>query len=197
MGQDFRDPTWLATERQLVERARRGDRAAFGELYSVFAPTIYRQVLLPKLADPASAEDVLAETFISAFSRLSRFSDRGLSIYFWLARIASNKATDLYRSRGRAGRGLANLERLLEPLGQASVQADEDLMRRVDADGLRLRVAGVLERVNPRYRRAIEARFLEGLSRKECAEKLEVKLGTFDVLLLRALRAFRKEWTDG
>jgi RNA polymerase sigma-70 factor (ECF subfamily) len=52
----------------------------------------------------------------------------------------------------------------------------------------------VLERLNDRYRRAIELRFLEELSRESCAAALDVKLGTFDVLLLRALRAFRKDW---
>ena len=52
----------------------------------------------------------------------------------------------------------------------------------------------MLEAINPRYRRAIELRFLEDKSREECAGAMEVKLGTFDVLLLRALRAFRKEW---
>jgi RNA polymerase sigma-70 factor (ECF subfamily) len=49
--------------------------------------------------------------------------------------------------------------------------------------------------LNARYRRAIELRFVEEFSREECAAALDVKIGTFDVLLLRALRAFRKEWT--
>jgi RNA polymerase sigma-70 factor (ECF subfamily) len=57
-------------------------------------------------------------------------------------------------------------------------------------------VTSVLERLNARYRRAIELRFVEELPREECALALEVKIGTFDVLLLRALKAFRKEWTE-
>jgi len=52
-----------------------------------------------------------------------------------------------------------------------------------------------MQHLNERYRFAIELRFVEELSREECAARLGVKLGTFDVLLLRALRAFRKEWT--
>jgi DNA-directed RNA polymerase specialized sigma24 family protein len=35
---------------------------------------------------------------------------------------------------------------------------------------------------------------MDDKSREECAAAMNVKLGTFDVLLLRALRAFRKEW---
>ena len=52
----------------------------------------------------------------------------------------------------------------------------------------------VLAAISPRYRRAIELRFLEDRPREQCAALLEVKLGTFDVLLLRALRAFRQAW---
>ena len=33
-----------------------------------------------------------------------------------------------------------------------------------------------------------------GVVSEECAAAMDVKLGTFDVLLLRALRSFRKEW---
>ncbi len=196
MAPDFRDPVWLRTERRLLARARKGDREAFGELYRAFAPALYRQVLLPRLADEATAEDVLADTFITAYDRLSRFEQRGVSLYFWLARMAANKATDVHRSRGRYGRALVNFERLLDPLVQPGGQGDEELVRRVDADELRRRVAGVLSRINPRYRRAIELRIMQGRARQECAGEFEIKLGTFDVLLLRALRAFGKEWTD-
>ena len=66
--------------------------------------------------------------------------------------------------------------------------------RKQEAERIRTSVGKVLEGLNPRYRRAIELRFLEDRPRQECADALEVKLGTFDVVLLRALRSFRKEW---
>lgn len=56
-------------------------------------------------------------------------------------------------------------------------------------------IARVLESINPRYRRAIELRFLEEQPREACATALGVTLGTFDVVLLRALRAFRAQWS--
>ena len=51
-----------------------------------------------------------------------------------------------------------------------------------------------MDEINPRYKRALTLRFLEDRPRVECAELLEVKVATFDVLLLRALRAFRERW---
>jgi hypothetical protein len=35
---------------------------------------------------------------------------------------------------------------------------------------------------------------LEDRPRVECARQMEITIGNFDVLLLRALRAFRGEW---
>ncbi|MCB9624549.1 MAG: hypothetical protein H6723_14645 [Sandaracinus sp.] len=58
-------------------------------------------------------------------------------------------------------------------------------------------MATCLDALNPRYRQAIELRFFDERERQDCADLLEVKLGTFDVLILRALRAFRKEWERG
>jgi RNA polymerase sigma-70 factor (ECF subfamily) len=45
-----------------------------------------------------------------------------------------------------------------------------------------------------RYRVAIELRLVQELSREECARRLGVTIGTFDVLLFRAVRAFRKHF---
>jgi RNA polymerase sigma-70 factor (ECF subfamily) len=70
-----------------------------------------------------------------------------------------------------------------------------DEVERAEAETqLRARVREVLERINPRYRRAIELRLLEDRERQACADEMAVKLGTFDVLLLRAVRSFRAEW---
>jgi RNA polymerase sigma-70 factor (ECF subfamily) len=194
LANDYRDAAWLERERALIARARDGDRQAFGELYRALAPDLYRQVLLPRLSDPAAAEDALAETFAAAFRRLDGYRDQGRSLFFWLARIAANQAIDQHRRRGRKRRALDGLRRLCRPLAQPAAGADEELIQRLDAPALQRRVQAALQRLRPRYRRALELRFFEGLDRVGCAARLELKLGTFDVLLLRALRAFKKEW---
>src|SRR4029077_16593302 len=84
----------------------------------------------------------------------------------------------------------------LAPLGEGPPDPGELFELRSDAVRVQKAVTSVLERLNARYRRAIELRFVEELPREECALALEVKIGTFDVLLLRALKEFRKEWTE-
>ena len=190
----------IAWERSLLRRIRGGERAAFGELYRAYAPVLYRRVLLPKLGAPGAAEDALAETFRTALQKLHTFEDQGLSVYHWLARIASNKAIDMHRVRARTDRALTRLSDLLGPEPPVSLDPFAQVSAREEHAALHTRVQMTLVALNPRYRRAIELRFFEERERQACADALGVKLGTFDVLLLRALRAFRRVWdepTDG
>ena len=196
MSADLNQPERLRWEADLVARARAGERVAFAELYRAYAPALLSRVLLPKLGNREAAEDALAETFRTAFERLDGFEARGVSLFFWLSRIATNKALDMHRARATTGRALASFESLLAPLGEGPPDPGALFELRSDVVRVQKAVASVLERLNPRYRRAIELRFVEELPREECAVALEVKLGTFDVLLLRALKAFRKEWTE-
>jgi RNA polymerase sigma-70 factor (ECF subfamily) len=183
----------LAWELQCLEQIRRGSRAAFSELYAAFASPLYTDVLLPRLGNAAAAEDALAETFRAALEKLGEYRPQGGSVFGWLARIAMNKATDQYRQRARAGKALASFESLIAPLREA---AGPEAERRIDRRRLRTAVDRVLDRISPRYRRAIELRMLEDLPRAECAVRMETSIGTFDVLLLRALRAFREAWVE-
>jgi RNA polymerase sigma factor (sigma-70 family) len=194
VDEGFESRRWMRWEHRCVARAKKGDRQAFAELYEAFASPLYRRVLLPRLGDVAAAEDALAETFRTALERLDQFEHRGASLWSWLCRIAINKATDMYRVKDRTRRALVNFEGLLGPLREAPEAPGAAEETREAQARMRRAVGDVLDRLNPRYRRAIELRFFEERPREDCAEILEVKLGTFDVVLLRALRAFRREW---
>jgi RNA polymerase sigma-70 factor (ECF subfamily) len=193
----FHDPAWLEQERRYLRDVRRGDRAAFSQLYRAFAQPLFARVLLPKLGDADAAQDALAETFRIMLEKLSQYEDRGGSIWSWLATIAANQARDLARERERAGRALRNFETqwapLLEPL---LPPADEASGATSDARRLHASVTAALAAINPRYSRALTLRFLEDRTRADCAALMDVKLGTFDVLLLRAVRAFRAQWQE-
>lgn len=194
---DLQSRERLRWEDECLARAKRGERAAFGELYREYAPAIFARVLLPKLGNRPAAEDALAETFRVALERLHHYESRGVSFYFWLVRIAANKATDMHRVKQRTGRALSSLESLLGPLADAPDGPGKQLEDATELAQMRQRVATCLDALNPRYRQAIELRFFDERERQDCADLLDVKLGTFDVLILRALRAFRKEWERG
>jgi RNA polymerase sigma-70 factor, ECF subfamily len=184
----------LEEEREWTARARGGDREAIALLYRAFAARLYTRVLLPKLGFAAAAEDALAETWKSALERLPDYRDEGRSIYAWLSTIAASKAMDMHRGRARSSRVLASFEALIGPLRPSSPTPLRELESNEELEAVRHATDAALERLNPRYREVLRMRFWEEASRQECAARLEVKEATFDVLLLRALRAFQREW---
>ncbi len=194
---DFGSPEWLAWEREVVARARTGDRRAMGELYEAFAPSLFREQLLPRLGNRAAAEDALSETFTALVEHLANYEDTGKSLWFWLVRVAVNKATDVFRSRSRGGRNVANLERMLAPVLATPLTPVEQYAEAERTARLRARITAVLDSISPRYKQAIVLRILQEHPRDVCAKELGVTVATFDVVLLRSLRAFRAELEDG
>ncbi len=190
MDDAFDAPAWLERERALLGRVRAGDRGALGELYDAFARPLYTRVLLPRLGDRALAEEALAVTFERVLTGVSAYEDRGRSVWHWVATIAVRQALDVHRRRAREGRALLAFSSLLQAEGE---EAPEVLAPGEEA-ALAGRVRAVLAGLHPRYKRAIELRFFEERPRAACAEALEVTVSTFDVVMLRALRAFERAW---
>ncbi len=58
---------------------------------------LYGTVILPRLGDAASAEEVLRDTLATAVEKINRFTWQGNSIYPWLRQIAINKVYDVHR----------------------------------------------------------------------------------------------------
>ena len=183
-------PQPLPDERAIVERAMKGDKRAFARLYRHYAPVLFSYVLIPMLGNKDDAHDCVRETFISANRALPRYEWRGTSIYPWLKTLAKNKARDLLRASGRRQRLRGAFSHHMGVFGDR--QPATPIEERVAQQALRKRIDAVLETLNPRYARVLRLRLLEDRSREDCAELLEVKIGTLDVLLFRAVRAFRK-----
>ncbi len=189
MDDAFDAPAWLDRERALLGRLRAGDRGALGELYDAFARPLHARVLMPRLGDRVLCEEALAVTFERVLTSVGSYEDRGRSVWHWVATIAVRQALDLHRRRAREGRALLAFQSLLASEGEAVPERAPD-----EAAHLAERVRAVLAGLHPRYRRAIELRFFEERPRPACAEALEVSVSTFDVVMLRALRAFERAW---
>jgi RNA polymerase sigma-70 factor (ECF subfamily) len=183
-------PQALPDEQAIVERAQRGDKRAFEKIYRAYATTLFGYVLVPMLGDRDDAHDCLRETFLSAHRALSGYEWRDPGIYGWLKVLAKNKARDLLRASGRRQRLRGAFAEHVESFsGSAAQTAGEEEVQRQQ---LRTQIEAVLETMNERYAEVLRLRLLEDRGREECAETMNVKIGTLDVLLYRACRAFRQ-----
>jgi RNA polymerase sigma-70 factor (ECF subfamily) len=182
------DPT--SEERALVVRAQAGDAAAFRELYQRFAPSVHRYAILPMVHDRTLAEDLLADTFVRALENIGRFKWQGKGVLPWLIRIAKNLCLDHLRKNGRVGPWAAGFEQLIPD--PAEWNGETLAAQKEIGELLRERISVCLEDINPRYRKVLELRLVAGMARDRAAEEMDVSIGTLDVLLFRACKAFRK-----
>jgi len=183
-------------ERELVERAKAGDRKALGALLSSHGPRLYRAVLLPRLGDEARARDALSATYERAIQRLDQYEWQPCGIYPWLRVVAMRIALDMLRSRKRELLFDADdVSREIET-AEASLTSNptsyEALQERQELEQGRARLREALDQINPRYAKAIRLRVLEDRPREEVAREMGVTPATFDVLLHRAMAALKK-----
>jgi RNA polymerase sigma-70 factor (ECF subfamily) len=181
-------------ERRACERARAGDRGALASLLRKHGPTLYRSVLLPRLGSEAAAQDALADTYVRVLERFDQFEWRGCGVYPWLRVIALNIALDALRGRRRETLfGPSEVEAQLEAAERDAIEgADAELCERRDRAEARAKLERALGAINQRYARAIRLRVLEERTREQAAGELGVTVGTFDVVLHRALAALKK-----
>ena len=161
-------------------------------LFEWFADALYRSAILPRLPVPELAEDVLKDTFRIALEKIDSFVEHDRSIFFWLRRIAINKAIDVHRARQRDRRASEQPALTIErTMSKPPMSPD----RAPEIEETRHAVERALNRLNPRYSTALRLRLIEDKDREECAEALGVAVGNFDVILHRAAKAFRKVYT--
>ncbi len=186
----------LDQEQRLVEEAQRGNLDAMRPILERYARPLYGTVILPRLGDTASAEEVLRDTLATAVEKINRFTWQGKSIYPWLRQIAINKVFDVHRQSKRSRRLADAMAHEVPSESDPASHADAQLMADQERRAHRDRIEDTMGLLQERYRTAIELRLIQELSREECAKRLGVTIGTFDVLLFRAVRAFRKQFGD-
>lgn len=184
-----------AEERTLVQAAQQGDQEALRALLERLARPLYAAVILPRVGNPADADEVLRDTLSRAVERLDSFKWTGAGFYPWLRQIAVNMVIDRARRVQRRTRAETELERqaaVVQPLHHAG--AEEVLIEQQERAVALKMLEQAMAQLNDRYRRAIELRLLEEKPREACAEALGVTVGNFDVIFHRALAALRKAY---
>lgn len=172
---------------RLVERARRGDRAAFGQLVDEYKDKIYNYVAR-MLNDPYEAEDVTQEAFLRAYRSLPRF--RGASSFHtWLYRIASNLAIDVVRKRKRSEPTYSLDEPLESDDGEYEREIPDDTggpEARTSTRETRVAVRRAIMELPEKLRDVMILYELQGETYEDIAEILDVPLGTVKSRLFNA-----------
>lgn len=169
-----------------MEQAQ-ADPAAFGELYRRYLPRVYG-FAFRRTGSVEAAEDVTSAAFERALRNLGSFAWRPGGFGPWLFRLVANELVDHHRRAGRAAspRSQAAAGRLSadEPHDPADIVGTRDAVAELLA---------AMDRLSPRYQRALALRYLAGLSAEEAATALGTSKATMAVVVHRATRALRRE----
>lgn len=148
-------------------------------LYRKYAPVLYT-ICLRYLKDENIAADLLAESFVRIFDKLSQFRFEG-SFEGWLKRIVVNDCLTYLRKHQSL-----MLRVSLGDAPEASLQAvDPDRLSEKD-------ILNVIKALPEGYRTVFNLYAIDGYSHKEISEKLGISEGTSKSQLSRA-RALLQE----
>lgn len=167
-------------ELELITKAQRGDRQAFGELVRCHRKGVIN-VVYRMCGDANLAEDAAQEAFIRAWQHLPNYKPRS-PFRNWVYRIATNAARDVLR-RERETVDIDDLA--LATSGEGPEAATEREER-----GERVREAVLA--LPPASREVLVLREYEGFSYREIAEALGIPIGTVMSRLNYARNHLRK-----
>lgn len=174
-------------ERELVDRARAGDTAAYEELVRRHQKRVFAIVggILRRRED---VEDVAQQVFLKVYLSLGRFDLRS-SFSTWLYKITVNECWDLLRKK-KARRLVYEADMGEEQARQVSgVEGDAagpaDAFQRAEARQL---VERLLAHLPEEERLMLVLKEAEGFSVEEIGELLGMNVNTVKVRLFRARR---------
>ena len=157
---------------ELAALGAAGDRRAFGELVRRHNPGV-RGLLMRMGADPATADDVAQDAFLTAYSRISEFRGEG-AFAGWVKRIAARAYLKGWRRRGQ----------FQEEGPEESGGGEGPAASRIDLDD-------ALRALSPAERVCVSLCYGAGFSHTEASQALDIPLGTVKSHVKRGLDKLR------
>jgi len=183
----------LSSEDSSSKPAVPEDRVELEELFVSNMPQFYRAAARV-LQNPQDSEDALQNGLLSAFLHLDQFQGRS-SLSTWVHSIVTNAARMQLRKRGRSRTTSINDDiadedgwRSDDVLIDGKPSPEEECAQEERARMLRER----MRHLSPAYRTVVQMCIVEGLLRREAAQRLGVPPGTVKARLHRACALLAK-----
>jgi RNA polymerase sigma-70 factor (ECF subfamily) len=180
------------SDAELIELARNGDRAAFGDLVERYQHVVFRAALAA-LRSREDAEEVTQEAMVSAYLKLDSFRGEA-SFKTWLLTITWNRAMDRRRKLGDWFRRLVtpNREEIAfdPPSGQPSHETT------LIAEETRREVRRMLATLPEKYRQALLLSASGDHTYDEIGQLLGIPTGTAKWRAMEGRRILKEKLTS-
>lgn len=179
--------TELTEEREVLARAKRGDKAAFGTLVSQYQRRAYAAAYA-LVGNRDDAIDLAQDAFVRAFRAMNRF-DSQMPFYPWLHRIVRNTCLNHLKRRNR--RGETSLDAMMESGFDAREDGHTPHEAALAADQ-RGAILAAMAGLSEQQREILKLRHMLELSYTEIAQCLGIPVGTVMSRLHGARKALKE-----
>jgi RNA polymerase sigma-70 factor (ECF subfamily) len=175
-------------EKNLVHKARQGDKEAFAALYESHFDRIYRYLVV-KIGSKTEAEDMTQQVFIRAYESIGSYQWQGIPFSAWLFRIAHNQVVDFVRKQSK--KPMVWLDESLPIVGDSDPQGEVEVKLNIE------QVAMATRQLTKAQREVISLRFAGGMSITEVAKAMRKSEGAIKALQHSAILSLRKTLRAG
>jgi RNA polymerase sigma factor (sigma-70 family) len=162
------DPGYLNIHQKYIERCRKGDHKAQFEIYRLYYKSMYN-TSLRIIKDYQEAEDIMQESFLSAFIKINTYSGK-VSFGAWLKKIVINNSLDALKKKKIL------TQELNENLPEKVIKEEEG-----EEDFTNIRIEDIKDEIfklPDGYRIVLSLHLLEGYDHEEIAEILGISSST-------------------
>jgi len=178
----------IDNEKQLLLQVASGDKEAFGRLYDLYAPRLFRFIRI-KVKSQALAEDLSSEMFLKVYEYLMDKENKvEESFQALLYRVARNLIADYYRKKSSQDIFMGDDFHLFlneEP-------AKDEIASKEIADQIHKAITHIKEE----YQDVLILYYIDELPVPEIAKILNKSAGAVRVLIHRGLMSLKKHLTD-
>jgi RNA polymerase sigma factor (sigma-70 family) len=160
------EPVYPNLHQELIDRCRRQNREAQFEIYRLYYKAMYN-TSLRIVHDPVEAEDIMQESFLSAFQKINTYSG-SVSFGAWLKRIVINQSLDNLK------KGKVRFEELdnLQIPEQEEVEEEPELVCNIEE------IRDAIMSLSDGYRLVLTLYLLEGYDHEEIGQILNISSST-------------------
>jgi len=158
--------------KELIEKCKKNDIKAQGELYNLFSGKLF-SICLKYSPNADEAQDNLQDAFITIFKSIEQYSFKG-SFEGWIKRITVNTVLQKYRK-----------ERFFEIIQENQIEQEEEVELEEDSISLQY-LLQIIQELPDRYRLVFNLYVMDGFSHQEIAKMLNISEGTSKSNLARA-----------
>ena len=181
-----------ASDAQLLRSIQMGDSTAWQELYQRYFPSAWR-FAWQLVGDRQVAEDLVAESLLALCRKASQLDPESTKLFGWLRGVIRHKAMDYHRAKARKTAAMdqrADVQCDIERNKQLASRPSANLERSEQATD----VLVVLDDLDETKRQCLEWKYLDKLSVREMAARLDLTEKAVESILYRARLEFRERF---